>query len=279
MEARTHQFLVAPSLPGNLSMILGGHNKEMNRALGCFIPDYPQIDPALNFTRFNPPSTTDTPETLFAAKISKDASIPAPRFTRISNPREFLIYTDGSCIGNGMENAAAGCAFVFRPETSISMIPTRTSSDHATHTMKLHSRGDCYFRLEARGPNGEAAEQTSNRAELRATIADLQFRLWTNEGFQRLVIATDSSYVVEGCTQWIKRWRQNGWITATGKPVKNRDLWEEMVKEVDRWSEKGMEVQLWLIPRSLNSVADGLAKVAACLPSQETWTQQSGTLC
>ena len=269
----------AALLPDGIDFLLGGHDRELNRTLGLVVPEFPPLDPSSNVTRFTPPSTTDTPETLFTARIPENASIPAPRLTRISNPREFLIYVDGSCIENGTENATAGCAFVFRPETSRSFLPSRTSSGHATGPMKLYDRGACNFRLVNHGPNGEVAEQTSNRAELRATIAALQYRHWTGEGLQHLVIATDSSYVVGGCTEWIKKWQQNGWTTAAGTPVKNRDLWEELIKELHRWSELGLQVQFWLIPRNLNSVADSSAKEAAELPSQEDWAKMAGVLC
>ncbi|KAL9087243.1 MAG: hypothetical protein Q9165_006737 [Trypethelium subeluteriae] len=267
------------STPLSVPCLLGGTDRELNRNLGIFVPEFPRLDAASNFTRFTPPSATDTPETLFTARIPEVATIPAPRLIRISNPREFLIYTDGSCIRNGAENAAGGCAFVFRPETSVSMIPRHCASGYDIRSMNLHTRGDCKFRLETHGPNGEAVEQTSNRAELRAVIGALQFRFWTGEGFQRLVIATDSSYVVGGCTEWVKKWQQNGWNTAAGKPVKNRDLWEEIIKEMDRWSERGMEVQFWLLPRSLNSVADELAKEAANLPPKEDWGKIYGVTC
>lgn len=129
------------------------------------------------------------------------SSIQASRFTRQSNPAEFLIYTDGVCRKNGDKNARAGCGFFYRPETSPSTIPSKTSSGHSTCSMNLHKLGACKFRLESRGPAGEAVPQTNNRAELRAVIAALRFRLWNNKGCQRLVIEIDSSYVVNGSTE------------------------------------------------------------------------------
>ncbi len=44
----------------------------------------------------------------------------------------------------------------------------------------------------------------------------------------RVRIVTDSQYVKQGITQWIARWRRNGWRTASKQPVKNRDLWERL---------------------------------------------------
>ncbi|OCK78850.1 ribonuclease H-like protein [Lepidopterella palustris CBS 459.81] len=270
--------IVVNNFPSNVDILLGGHDLELLRKMGVSIPKFPSLEPAENFTRFVPPNATDTPEMLFMPKIN-NCSIPAPRFTRRSNPREFLIYTDGACIENGNENASAGCAFVFRPEVPPSMIPPSTSCGHSTRTMNLHTLGACNFRLESGGPNGEIVPQTSNRAELRAIIAVLQFRLWHNEGFQRLVIATDSSYAVEGSTNWIRKWQQNGWQTSNRRPVKNRDLWEVIIKELGKCSRAGLEVQLWLIPRSLNSVADRLAKEGAALADVERWANRSGVVC
>ncbi len=39
---------------------------------------------------------------------------------------------------------------------------------------------------------------------------------------------TDSKYVKDGITQWLAKWRANGWRTANKKPVKNKDLWQQL---------------------------------------------------
>ncbi len=44
----------------------------------------------------------------------------------------------------------------------------------------------------------------------------------------RVQIATDSQYVHQGITQWMPRWKKNGWRTADRKPVKNQDLWKRL---------------------------------------------------
>lgn len=207
------------------------------------------------------------------------ATIQAPRFIRCSDVSEFLIYTDGACSNNGANDGRGGCAFVFRPETSPSMIPPTTSSGHSTASMKLHQLGASKFRLESRGPTGEAVPQTSNRAELRAVIAALGYRLWNNEGCRRLVIATDSAYVVDGCTAWITKWMRNGWQTSTHQPVKNQDLWLELIRLRDKWSKAGVKVLFWRIPRSRNTLADRLAKEATALEEDEYWADRRGTMC
>jgi ribonuclease HI len=45
-------------------------------------------------------------------------------------------------------------------------------------------------------------------------------------------IHTDSQYVKNGITQWIKSWKKNGWKTASKQPVKNKDLWLVLDKAV-----------------------------------------------
>jgi len=45
----------------------------------------------------------------------------------------------------------------------------------------------------------------------------------------RVALYTDSNYVRDGITRWIHKWRQNGWRTSDRKPVKNADLWQELV--------------------------------------------------
>jgi ribonuclease HI len=45
----------------------------------------------------------------------------------------------------------------------------------------------------------------------------------------RIKLSTDSRYVMDGLTKWIHGWRRNGWKTADKKPVKNAELWQELL--------------------------------------------------
>jgi ribonuclease HI len=70
---------------------------------------------------------------------------------------------------------------------------------------------------------GEAAT-TNNRMEMMAAIAAL-------EALKRpsaVRLHTDSNYLKDGVTQWMPRWKRNGWRTAERKPVKNVDLWQRL---------------------------------------------------
>ncbi|KAF6524831.1 hypothetical protein HZS61_010626 [Fusarium oxysporum f. sp. conglutinans] len=169
------------------------------------------------------------------------------RFVRRTNQSQVLVYTDGACINNGQPDPRAGWSVVFGP----------------TESSNSGSRGFVSGRLEDMGPFGHVSIDTSNRAELRATIAALRLCDWRAEGFDDLLIATDSSYVVEGATGWCKGWVRNGWTLRSGGDVKNKDLWELLLGEVDRWKTQGLRVVLLQIPRDLNTDADAAAKDAA----------------
>lgn len=66
---------------------------------------------------------------------------------------------------------------------------------------------------------------TNNRMELLAAIRGLEALTKSC----RVKLHTDSTYVRDGITRWIHKWRQNGWRTSDKKPVKNADLWQELV--------------------------------------------------
>ena len=66
---------------------------------------------------------------------------------------------------------------------------------------------------------------TNNRMELLAAIRALE----ALKRPCRVALYTDSIYVRDGITKWIHGWRRNGWKTADRKPVKNAELWQELL--------------------------------------------------
>ena len=111
--------------------------------------------------------------------------------------REVTIYTDGACAGNP---GPGGWAAVL------------------------------ISRTERRELSGYEPATTNNRMELRAAVEGLRA---TPPG-SRVDLHTDSQYVRNGMTTWLQRWQRNGWRTADRKPVKNVDLWRELVAEAAR---------------------------------------------
>ena len=65
---------------------------------------------------------------------------------------------------------------------------------------------------------------TNNRMEMQAAIAALEF-LASSGCTESVSLYTDSEYVKNGITKWIKGWKKKGWKTSTGKAVLNQDLW------------------------------------------------------
>ena len=72
---------------------------------------------------------------------------------------------------------------------------------------------------------GGSPHTTNNRMELSGAIAAL--RHVANQP-RPIAIYTDSTYVLQGITQWVWGWRKRGWKTAEGGDVLNRDLWEQL---------------------------------------------------
>ncbi|MEO9468581.1 ribonuclease HI [Parasphingorhabdus sp.] len=78
--------------------------------------------------------------------------------------------------------------------------------------------------------SGSEPETTNNRMELRAAIEALN----TLKRPCQVKLSIDSTYVKDGITQWVHNWQKNGWRTAAKKPVKNADLWQDLLEAVKR---------------------------------------------
>jgi ribonuclease HI len=74
---------------------------------------------------------------------------------------------------------------------------------------------------------GGARNTTNNQMELQGAIAALEF-LAEQTQTAPVDLYTDSKYVIDGITKWIKGWKKNGWQTKDKKPVKNQELWQEL---------------------------------------------------
>lgn len=72
--------------------------------------------------------------------------------------------------------------------------------------------------------SGGEADTTNNRMEMLAAIRALE----ATADAAAITLYTDSQYVKNGITSWIKGWKRNGWKNASKQPVKNRDLWEQL---------------------------------------------------
>ncbi len=113
--------------------------------------------------------------------------------------------------------------------------------------------------------SGGAADTTNNRMELQAVI----------EGLKALsepcavTIHSDSRYVIDGVTQWMRGWKNRGWKAAGRKPLKNAGLWQKLDAEIARHHSVDW---VWVKGHSghpENERADELARDAIPRPSPE----------
>ncbi len=105
--------------------------------------------------------------------------------------KKVKIITDGSCLGNP---GRGGWAAILR---------------YGKHRKELY---------------GCAQLTTNNRMELTAAIEGLRALRRRCD----VELVTDSEYLKNGITKWVQNWRRRNWMTTTGTPVINRDLWEEL---------------------------------------------------
>src|ERR1043165_4201323 len=82
--------------------------------------------------------------------------------------------------------------------------------------------------------SGGEANTTNNRMELLAVINGLNALKQPSS----VPIHTDSKYVMDGASKWMKRWKANGWKTAEKKPVKNGELWLALEEALSRHAVK-----------------------------------------
>lgn len=111
-------------------------------------------------------------------------------------------YTDGSCRGNGSNNAigAYGYIIVFESGTI----------------------GKAFAMPEK--------ETTNQRMELKAIIAACDDAFDFYDTFDDVYIYTDSAYAHNCYVQkWYEKWQMNGWINSKKEPVANKDLWEQLI--------------------------------------------------
>ena len=78
--------------------------------------------------------------------------------------------------------------------------------------------------------SGSDPSTTNNRMEMTAVIKALEALIEPCE----VVLHTDSRYVIDGMTKWIHGWKRNGWINASKQPVRNADLWHDLIEAAKR---------------------------------------------
>lgn len=152
-----------------------------------------------------------------------------PEATALPQGAAITSHTDGSCVGNP---GPAGCSVVLSQDGRL---------------------------IGARGYQVGIA--TNNIAEIMGAIHTLR---WAGDRTDlRLRIVTDSQYLRNGILSWISQWRRSSWRTAQGKPVANRELWEELSQSSSRFPFLRWDWTRGHVGNELNEVADVMAGLAA----------------
>jgi ribonuclease HI len=74
--------------------------------------------------------------------------------------------------------------------------------------------------------SGGEPDTTNNRMEMTAAIMGLNALIEPCA----VDLYSDSKYVLDGMSKWIHGWQRNGWINASKKPVRNADLWHDLIE-------------------------------------------------
>ena len=86
------------------------------------------------------------------------------------------------------------------------------------------------FGSQAKELHGGEPATTNNRMEIMAAVRALEHLTRASQ----VHVYTDSVYVRSGITQWVLKWKRNGWQTSDKKPVKNADLWRRLDEAAGR---------------------------------------------
>ncbi|OOQ91624.1 ribonuclease H1 [Penicillium brasilianum] len=136
-------------------------------------------------------------------------------------------------------------------------IPWRKSHRNVSYTLDSYGR------------------HTNQTAELHACLSALFDALviqreWEVAGdrLSAIVIKSDSEYVVRGLTEWLPKWKKNGWKNARGSPVVNSAYFQQ-IEQLIEILELDISVKFWAVPRERNGMADSLAKSALVEKAEE----------
>ncbi|WEW57670.1 ribonuclease H [Emydomyces testavorans] len=151
-----------------------------------------------------------------------------------------VIAVDGACWNNGGPNASAAIGVFVGPGNKHNISRT----------------------VDFDVPTNQKAELT---AGLNGLITALNLRKESRNADNRVsivVIKSDSEYLVKAMTEWILKWKRNGYTNCKGRPVANKSIFLAIEEEFCALEQRGVEVLFWHVPREYNAEADELASRA-----------------
>ena len=179
---------------------------------------------------------------------------------------ELHIYTDGSCPGNGTEDATGGMGYVMQAHDILGG-RKRTF----TKMSVLYYRS---FKIKYGSPTNQKCELIAIILAIQHLIKELNNDPTAYEEAQQFMpglqvrVFSDSKYCIDGLNHWMRNWKENGWINAKKKPVSNQKLWKDADAVITE-SRAFYEISFHHIPGHAgiegNEIADNLATQAASL--------------
>ncbi|KAK5118547.1 hypothetical protein LTR85_008012 [Meristemomyces frigidus] len=149
---------------------------------------------------FDPSITIDHTTNSLRYKTGAERTKMKYQAMRPAQDAPIRIYTDGSSLSNGQISAIGGVGVYFGPGDK------RNISEGLTGT-----------------------RQTNQRAELTAISRALEVA----PRDRKIIIFSDSNYAINCTNVWFHKWRENGWVNASRKPVENRDLIQKIIDTLE----------------------------------------------
>ncbi|MCJ1449862.1 hypothetical protein MMC28_000190 [Mycoblastus sanguinarius] len=163
--------------------------------------------------------------------------------TLSSHVGALIVAIDGACRGNGTARAQSAVGVFFGTDSPYNIGALLTKPTPTSQKAELEA---CL-----------AALDTLLSIKVENTESDVSF-----EDLGQVIIKADSEYVVKGMTEWIFKWRKNGYRNAKGLPVTNAILFQQADATIFELNNLGVEVLFWRVLRSRNQEADALANSA-----------------
>lgn len=161
-----------------------------------------------------------------------------------------MIAIDGACTNDGKAEPRAAIGVFFGDNNTHNMaLPLDGLTKHTGQIAELFA---CALALSQAGDSLERWKKMRSCDSVPSSL-------------HMVVIKSDSAYVVGGVTEWLDKWKTNGWKSCKGQQVANVECWKQIDELVERL-EREVCVKFWLVPRENNEVADAMAKAALQLP-------------
>ncbi|KAL8660182.1 MAG: hypothetical protein Q9202_006778 [Teloschistes flavicans] len=172
--------------------------------------------------------------------------MPCPGNPDETHSTDIVMSIDGACRGNGTVAARSAYGVHFAKNSPYNFNGIVAGTEHTNQRAELHACKEGLIRVQVFQSLCHTGQSVPG---MRAPV-------------HVLIVKSDSAYLVNGLTDYIDKWRKNGYKSAKGTTVSNADLFKEIDQEIDFLYKLGTRVSFWHVPRMRNREADMLANNA-----------------